>query len=228
MTARLLIVEDEPGVAMILGDLLRAQGHDVTEAADGHAGAEAITHGRFDLLILDVMLPGQDGFALCRLARTRGFDGGILMLTARGQVADRVEGLQTGADDYLVKPFDSDELLARVAALLRRVHKATLTPVMRFAFGQVEVDFAASQVRRDGALVALAAKELQLLRLLVDHRGQVLSRERILAAVWSQQPFITPRTVDVHVAWLRQKLEADPQAPRHILTVRGEGYRFER
>ena len=228
MTAQILIVEDEPGVLMVLGDLLRAQGYHVEEQIDGEAGAEALARGRFDLLILDVMLPGLDGFALCHTARTRGFDGAILMLTARAQVADRVEGLQTGADDYLVKPFDSDELLARVAALLRRVHKAALTPVMRFAFGQVEVDFATSQVRKDGAGVALAAKELQLLRLLVDHRGQVLSRERILSAVWRQQPFITPRTVDVHVAWLRQKLEPDPQSPRHILTVRGEGYRFER
>jgi two-component system alkaline phosphatase synthesis response regulator PhoP len=159
--------------------------------------------------------------------RERGFDGGILMLTARAQVDDRVEGLRTGADDYLIKPFDSNELLARVSALLRRLGKTPLTPVLQYRFGDVTVDFERREVLRGGIPVNLAAKELQLLRQLIDHRGQVLPRERLLSRVWHDQPFIGARTVDVHVAWLRQKLEENPQVPRHIITVRGEGYRFE-
>jgi two-component system alkaline phosphatase synthesis response regulator PhoP len=222
------MVEDEPGVALVVGDLLRAQGYEVESAADGHAGLAAATGSRFDVLILDVMLPGPSGFEICHAARQNGFDGGILMLTARGQVRDRVQGLETGADDYLVKPFDSDELLARVNALLRRVNKEQLTPVARFEFGSVLVDFVKPEVMRNGSPLSLAAKEMQLLKYLIDNRGQVVSRERLLSQVWSQQPFIGPRTVDVHIAWLRQKLEDDPQSPKHIVTVRGEGYRFVR
>jgi two-component system alkaline phosphatase synthesis response regulator PhoP len=169
----------------------------------------------------------MEGFEVCRAARHRGFDGAILMLTARSAVDDRVEGLRTGADDYLIKPFDSKELLARVDALLRRIGKTPLTPVSQFRFGNVTVDFDRRLVLRDGVPVNLAAKELQLLRHLIDHRGQVLSRERLLSRIWQEQPFIGPRTVDVHVAWLRQKLEQNPQSPRHIVTVRGGGYCFE-
>lgn len=224
--SRILLVEDEPDIALIIADLLAAQGHDVAVAATGPDGHRAATDKRFDLLILDVMLPGMDGFALCEAMRKQGFDGGILMLTARSQVVDRVQGLQIGADDYLAKPFDPNELVARVTALLRRVGKEQLTPVTRYQFGAVTVDFSVPVVTRNGAPVSLAAKEMQLLRCLVDHRGQVLSREWLLTQVWRQQPFITPRTVDVHVAWLRQKLEVEPQTPKHILTIRGEGYRF--
>ncbi len=165
---------------------------------------------------------------VCRGAREQGFAGAILMLTALAEIHDRVEGLQTGADDYLAKPFNSDELLARVTALLRRVHKADLTPALRIEFGNILADFAHGQILKQGRLVTLTTKETQLLRFLVNHRGQVLTRERILNRVWKEQPFITQRTVDVHIAWLRQKLEDDPQAPKHILTVRGEGYRFNR
>ena len=228
MASRILLVEDEPGVSLVVSDLLRAEGHAVETAQDGATGRRRATEEAFDLLILDVMLPGLGGFDLCHAAREHGFDGAILMLTAKGQVRDRVQGLRTGADDYLVKPFDPDELVARVAALLRRVHKEQLTPVMRIAFGEVAADFAKGEFLKGGLALGLADKEAELLRLLVNHRGQVLSREKILRQVWKEQPFITPRTVDVHVAWLRQKLEADPQSPRHILTVRGEGYRFSR
>lgn len=150
------------------------------------------------------------------------------MMTARGQVQDRVQGLGIGADDYVVKPFDSEELAARVAALLRRVRKTGLTPVTRIAFGAVTADFARNVFTRDGRPLALAAKEAELLRCLVNHRGRVVGRDEILATVWREQPAITVRTVDVHIAWLRQKLEDNPQMPRHILTARGEGYRFER
>jgi two-component system alkaline phosphatase synthesis response regulator PhoP len=228
MASRILFVEDEPGVVRVVADLLRAEGHIVETARDGATGLRRATEETFDLLILDVMLPGPGGFDICHAARERGFDGAILMLTARGQVRDRVQGLRTGADDYLVKPFDPDELVARVAALLRRVHKEQLTPVMRVEFGDNTADFARMEFTRQGRPLELAAKEAELLRFLINHRGQVLTRERILKQVWKEQPHITARTVDVHIAWLRQKLEDDPQSPRHILTVRGEGYRFQR
>lgn len=228
MSSRILLVEDEPGVVLVVSDLLRAEGHVVESVADGNRGLSLATENQFDLLILDVMLPGLGGFEICRAVRERGFDGAILMLTAKGQIPDRVQGLRTGADDYLVKPFDPDELVARVDALLRRVHKEDLTPVMKFRFGNVTADFARGEFSKNGKPVLLAAKEAELLRLLVNHRGQILARERILKQVWSEQQFITERTVDVHIAWLRQKLEDNPQSPKHILTVRGEGYRFSR
>ncbi len=228
MSSRILLVEDEPGLVMTLTDLLRAEGHQVEAALDGNRGRELALQGRFDLLILDVMLPGLDGFEVCHAARQHGFDGGILMLTARSQIPDRVEGLRIGADDYLGKPFDPDELLARVNALLRRVHKAPLTPVERFQFEDVSVDFVRETVSKSGKAVDLTARELQLLRCLIDHRGEVMTREQILQRVWKEQRFITARTVDVHVAWLRQKIETEPQSPRHLLTVRGEGYVFEK
>jgi two-component system, OmpR family, alkaline phosphatase synthesis response regulator PhoP len=227
MTSRIFLVEDAPDVQLIVADLLRGHGHQVVVSGDGPEALRVATEQQFDVIILDVMLPGLSGFELCRAVRERGFDGGILMLTARAQVDDRVEGLSTGADDYLIKPFDSKELLARVGALLRRLGKSPLTPVLQFQFDDVTVDFERREVTRAGTLVNLAAKELQLLRQLIDYRGQVLSRERLLSRVWHDQPFIGPRTVDVHIAWLRQKLEANPQLPRHIVTVRGEGYSFE-
>lgn len=227
MTSRILLVEDAPDVQLIVADLLRGHGHDVVVSSDGEEGLRVASEQRFDLMILDVMLPGMNGFDLCRSIRERGFDGAILMLTARAQIDDRVEGLQTGADDYLIKPFDSKELLARVSALLRRLGKTPLTPVLKYQFADVAVDFERREILRGGMPVNLAAKELQLLRHLIDHRGQVVSREILLSRIWQDQPFIGPRTVDVHIAWLRQKLEPNPQAPRYIVTVRGEGYSFE-
>lgn len=212
---------------MVLRDLLVDAGYEVEEASDGFQALPRLAEG-FDLLMVDVMMPGLDGFSLCHQARERGFDGAILMLSARTALEDRVEGLRTGADDYLGKPFAPPELLARVSALLRRVRKEALTPVLRFEFGEVEVDFSRGEVMRKGSPVSLASKELQLLRFLIDNRGEVVTRETLLKRVWSQQPYITPRTVDTHIAWLRQKLEPSPQSPRHILTVRGSGYRFER
>ncbi|HUC84672.1 MAG TPA: response regulator transcription factor [Candidatus Acidoferrales bacterium] len=228
MSSRILIVEDEPGILLVIVDLLRAEGHMVETATEGKTGLARATEQKYDLLVLDVMLPGLNGFEICHGVREQGFDGAVLMLTAKGQIRDRVHGLQTGADDYLVKPFDPDELVARVSALLRRVHKEELTPVMKFQFGNVTADFSRLDFSKNGKAISLAAKEIELLRLLINHRGQVLSREQILKQVWSEQQFITERTVDVHVAWLRQKLEENPESPRHILTVRGEGYRFSR
>ena len=226
MTTRILLVEDEPGVVLVVSDLLKSEGHSVETARDGQAGLRRVNDESFDLLILDVMLPGLGGFELCHAVREQGFDGAILMLTAKDQIRDRVHGLRIGADDYLVKPFDPDELVARVSALLRRVYKKNLTPVLRFAFGNATADFACNEFLKGKKNIGLAAKEIELLRFLINHRGHVLSREQILKQVWKEQPFITPRTVDVHIAWLRQKLEDDPQSPKHILTVRGEGYWF--
>jgi two-component system, OmpR family, alkaline phosphatase synthesis response regulator PhoP len=226
MSMRILLVEDEPGLVLTLSDLLAGEGYAVESALDGPSGLALAIKERFDLIVLDVMLPGKNGFEVCRELRQHGHDVAILMLTARSQVADRVVGLKTGADDYLVKPFEPPELLARVEALLRRVKKENLAPVTSFQFNDVEIDFDSSQVRKAGAEVALAGKELELLRYLVEHRGKTVSREELLEGVWQYQPGVSSRTIDVHVAWLRQKLEDRPQTPRHIHTVRGVGYRF--
>jgi two-component system, OmpR family, alkaline phosphatase synthesis response regulator PhoP len=226
MNSRILLVEDEPSVALTLSDLLAGEGYEVETAADGNTGLARGSNEPFDLIILDVMLPGMNGLDVCRELRRHGKDVAILMLTARGELTDRVVGLKLGADDYLAKPFEPLELLARIEALLRRVRKDGLAPVKSFDFGDVSVDFERGDVRKNGAPVALAAKELELLRYLVDHRGNVVSREELLEGVWEYQPGVSSRTLDVHVAWLRQKLEDTPQMPKHIHTVRGVGYRF--
>jgi len=226
MNSRILLIEDEPGLVLTLTDLLAAEGYTVESATDGLTGLAKATTESFDAIILDVMLPGKNGFDVCREIRQRGSDVAILMLTAKTQIIDRVVGLKLGADDYLTKPFDPSELLARVEALLRRVHKDNLPPALRFQFGGVQVDFEKAEVLKNGQPVGLAGKELHLLRYLIDHRGKVLSRNELLREVWEYQPDVSTRTVDVHVAWLRQKLESNPQFPKHILTVRGSGYRF--
>ncbi len=226
MSSRILLVEDEPGLVLTLSDLLAAEGYDVVTATDGPTGLSRALSEAFDLVLLDVMLPGKNGFEVCKEIRQRGMDVAVLMLTARTQIVDRVVGLKLGADDYLTKPFDPSELLARVEALLRRVNKENLSPVTSFQFGKVRVNFDTGEVFRDGATVNLAGKELQLLRYLIDHRGKVVAREDLLKNVWEYQPSVSSRTVDVHVAWLRQKLEENPQVPKHFHTVRGVGYRF--
>jgi two-component system, OmpR family, alkaline phosphatase synthesis response regulator PhoP len=226
MSSRILLVEDEPGLVLTISDLLASDGHEVETATDGRKGLERALSEEFDLVILDVMLPGKNGFDVCRELRQQGRDVAVLMLTAKSQVTDRVVGLKLGADDYLAKPFDPGELLARVEALLRRVKKENRVQVKRYRFGAVEVDFDACVVTREGAPVTLAAKEMELLRYLIDNRGKVLPREDILAEVWEYQAGVSSRTIDVHVAWLRQKLEESPAAPKHIHTVRGTGYRF--
>lgn len=226
MRPRILLVEDEPGLVLTLSDLLAAEGYAVESAASGPSGLERALGERFDLAILDVMLPGMNGFEVCRQLRQHGKDLAILMLTAKTQLTERVVGLKLGADDYLTKPFEPPELLARIEALLRRVKKERLAPVSRFQFGGMEIDFERGSVFRDGKPISLSGKELELLRYLVDHRGKVVSREELLEGVWQYQPGVSSRTIDVHVAWLRQKLEDNPQTPRYIYTVRGVGYRF--
>jgi two-component system, OmpR family, alkaline phosphatase synthesis response regulator PhoP len=226
MSSRILLIEDEPGLVLTISDLLELEGYEVESSLDGESGLAIALEKRFDLIVLDVMLPRKSGFDVCRQLRQQGIDAAIVMLTARGQVVDRVVGLKLGADDYVTKPFDPAELLARVEALLRRVRKENLIPVETFVFGDVQVDFRRSEVIRAGKPVSLAAKELQLLHYLIGNRERVIPREEIMRKVWEYSTDASSRTIDTHVAWLRQKLEENPQSPRHIQTIRGRGYRF--
>jgi len=226
VSARVLLVEDEPGLSLTLCDLLTNEGYEVEAAMDGQSGLDRASHGAFDLVVLDVMLPRMNGLDVCRELRHRGKDVAILMLTAKSQLTDRVAGLKLGADDYLTKPFEPPELLARIEALLRRAKKDKPAPVASFQFDDVAIDFERNHVTRAGEPVSMASKELELLRYLIDRRSNVVPREELLEAVWQYQPGVSSRTIDVHIAWLRQKLEENPQAPRHIHTVRGVGYRF--
>ncbi len=226
MSSRILLIEDEPGLQHTLRDLLTGEGHEVATASDGERGLAQAQAGGFDLVLLDVMLPKKGGFEVCRELRDQGIDTPTLILTARTQIADRVAGLKLGADDYLAKPFDHAELLARVEALLRRAQKAKRTPLSRFRFGLLEIDFEHSEIRKNGHRVILAQKELQLLHYLVERRGTIVPREEILRDVWLYSSQASSRTIDVHIAWLRQKIEENTQHPKHIHTIRGKGYRF--
>jgi two-component system, OmpR family, alkaline phosphatase synthesis response regulator PhoP len=226
MSARILLVEDEPGLSLTLSDLLTNEGYDVEPAMDGVTGLDRASSGVFDLIVLDLMLPRMNGLEVCRELRRRGKEVAVLMLTAKSQLTDRVTGLKLGADDYLTKPFEPPELLARIEALLRRTQKEKPPQLASFEFDDIVIDFERNHVTRAGVEVALASKELELLRYLIARRGTVVSREELLEGVWEYQPGVNSRTIDVHVAWLRQKLEANPQTPRHIHTVRGVGYRF--
>lgn len=224
---RILLVEDEPSLVMTLGDLLASEGHQVHTVSDGQQGFETACRQEFDLLILDVMLPNKNGFDICREVRGRGIQTPILMLTARGQVIDKVLGLKLGADDYLTKPFEAIELLARVEALLRRAPASTAVKLPdTFRFGNVQVDFRRTQVKRNGQLVDLSAREFELLRYFIQQRDVTLSRQQLLRDVWGYDEEAMTRTIDVHVGALRQKLEDDAQQPRFFLTVRGLGYKF--
>lgn len=226
MGKRLLLVEDEPGLVMTLSDLLTAEGYQVDTAGDGQTALNLAGQHMFSLIMLDVMLPVKNGFDVCRDLRQQGIKTPILMLTARGQLVDKVLGLKLGADDYLTKPFEPLELLARVEALLRRVSNDSTDSATMFKFGSVVVDFRTTQVRFHSRLVELSAREYQLLCYFIRNIGTTLSREHLLREVWDYEAEIQTRTVDVHVALLRQKLEIDPKNPAHFLTVRGLGYRF--
>lgn len=223
--ARILLVEDEEALVVSLTDRLVSEGYEVEPAGDGEAALERASREAFDLILLDVMLPGKSGFDVCRDLRQRGSATPILMLTARGQVVDKVLGLKLGADDYLTKPFDMLELLARVEALLRRA-PATASPQGAYAFGEVRVDFRSAEITRGGEPVDLSALEYKLLRFFIEHRGELLSRDRLLDEVWGYDAIPSTRTVDVHVASLRHKLEPHPSHPRYLLTVHGLGYKF--
>lgn len=222
---RILLVEDEPSLVLTLTDRLSREGYVVESATDGEKGLEMALAGSFDLVILDVMLPGRDGMDVCRELRQRGLQVPVLMLTARSQVVDRVVGLKLGADDYLTKPFDMMELLARIEALLRR-SRSTAGGAGTFAFGDVRVDFRRAEVTRGDRPVELSALEFKLLSYFIEHRGALLSRDELLDKVWGYDATPQTRTVDVHVASLRQKIEPRPSRPRFIVTVHGLGYRF--
>jgi DNA-binding response OmpR family regulator len=224
--ARVLIVEDELPMRTALRDILESEGYRVRTASDGAAGLEQALEQKPDLLLLDVMLPVLDGYALCAELRRRAVDAPVLMLTAKGQVQDRVAGLDSGADDYLVKPFSTDELLARVRALLRRSRgKQRMATALRL--GDAQIDLVKLTAHREGQPLHLTAKEYAVLRLLAEVEGQPVTRQRFLDLVWGATAFPTTRTVDNHIASLRAKLEPAPEAPRWIVTVHGVGYRLE-
>lgn len=225
MTARILLVEDDRGLRLTLTHRLASEGHEVQTAADGEDGLRKALSGAYDLVILDVMLPAKSGFEVCRELRAAGSEVPVLMLTARGQLDDKVAGLRLGADDYLTKPFEMAELLARVEARLRR-GRASETRDVEHHFGDVVVDVRGTDVFRAGEKVEVSAKEFKLLLYFLEHRGETLSREELLGRVWGYDATPTTRTVDMHVAWLRRKLEVDAADPQFILTVRGLGYKF--
>jgi len=224
---RILLIEDEATLSLLLQERLEKEGYSVATCKDGEQGLAHALRGAFDLLLLDIRLPGRNGFDVCRELRRHGINVPVLMLTARGDVKDRVKGLKIGADDYLVKPFDATELLARIEALLRRAKN--LPPQSMdsvFCFGSVIVDVNKEEVLRDGTPVELTAKEFGLLRYFISNPNERLSRQALLEQVWGYKQVLNTRTVDFHVAQLRQKLEADPKEPRHILTVFRSGYKF--
>ena len=226
MMPRVLLIEDEAGLRLTLSDRLRSEGYQVDAAGDGEAGLIGATEGAYDLIVLDVMLPRMNGFDVCREVRRRGVDTPVLMLTARGQIVDKVVGLKLGADDYLTKPFEMPELMARLEALLRRRPSAAQPGGETYRFGEIVVDFRRAEVTRGGTRVDLSAREFKLLRHFIAHRGTALSRDALLSEVWGYDDMPLTRTVDVHVAGLRHKIEANPKMPQFILTVHGLGYKF--
>jgi len=225
-SGRILIVEDEAPMRTALHDCLENEGYRVLTAADGQAGLERAMQEKPDLVLLDIMMPRLDGYAVCAELRRVSSPVRILMLTAKGQIEDRVRGLDAGADDYLVKPFSTDELLARVRALLRRSKKqAAIPPALRL--GDVEIDLARQKASKRKKPLYLTAREYAMLRLLLETPGEPVGRERFLDVVWGYTAFPTTRTVDTHIAALRAKIEANPEEPRWIKTVHGVGYRLE-
>lgn len=223
---RILLVEDEPGLVRTLRDRLGAEGYAMDHAATGPDGLAMASGGTADLILLDVGLPGASGFDVCRDLRARGVATPILMLTARGQTTDTVVGLKLGADDYLTKPFAMPELLARIEALLRRRAPAPEASGGTVRFGDIVLDPARAEVTRGGTPVDLSAKEFRLLCYLAERRGELVTRDAALSNVWGYDATPTTRTVDVHIAGLRQKLEPTPRHPRYILTVHGLGYKL--
>lgn len=233
MSSRILIVEDEPAILRGLQDNLRIEGFDVITASDGETGYKYALDSKPDLIVLDLMLPKMSGYEICRKLRSAGVNTPILILTARGEEADRVLGLDLGADDYVTKPFSIRELLARVRALLRRVHPAVpatgsgVEAMQQLQFGSAVLDFQKYEASKDGKPVDLTRKEFGIVRFLATRPGIVVSRDELLNEVWGYDSYPTTRTVDNHIASLRAKLEPDPANPRHFLTVHGVGYKFQ-
>jgi DNA-binding response OmpR family regulator len=227
--AKILLAEDDPALRAGVRDALASEGHRVEAHGDGASALEALMNGGFDLAILDVSIPKKSGFEVCREARRRGLELPIVFLTVRADEVDRVLGLELGADDYVTKPFSLRELLARVAAILRRTGGRGRGKLgSKVSVGAREVDLEAFVVRAGEKETKLAPKEAGMLRLLLEHEGRVVTRERFLEEVWGSALFVGPRTVDTHMGRLRAKLEDDPEAPRHLLTAHGVGYRLVR
>ena len=224
MSARILLVEDEPGITLALEDDLRREGYAVEAVGDGETATRRARESPFDLILLDVMLPRKDGFEVCRDLRHAGVRTPIIMLTARTQEAEKVLGLETGADDYVTKPYSPRELRARIKAALRRAG-GDLPDTVRF--GDVEVDFARHEVRRRGRVIDTTTLELKLLAAFVRHRGRVLTRQQLLDEVWGTGTFVTDRVVDNQVTNLRKKIEPEPRTPTYVISIRGAGYRFD-
>ena len=222
--ARILIVEDEPDIALGLQQDLRLEGYEVEVVGDGERALERAEKGTLDLILLDVMLPGKDGFAVCRELRRSGTQTPIIVLTAKSHEAEKVLGLELGADDYVTKPFSPVELRARIKAALRR--GTTDSPEL-FRFGDFEVDFERFELRRSGKPVELTPIEFKLLAAFVRQRRTVLSRQQLLDKVWGHDVYVTDRVVDTHIGNLRRKVEVDPDKPAFLVSVRGFGYRFE-
>jgi DNA-binding response OmpR family regulator len=223
---RILVVEDELPMRTALQDCLEAEGYRVLAAAEGETGLKRAIEEHPDLVLLDIMMPRLDGYAVCAELRRRASPVPVLMLTAKGQIDDRVRGLDAGADDYLVKPFSTGELLARVRALLRRARRPGRAPET-LRLGDAQIDFARQQAWRRKTPIHLTAKEFAMLRLMMETPGEPVSRERFLDVVWGYTAFPTTRTVDTHIASLRAALEPNPETPRWIKTVHGVGYRLE-
>ena len=221
----ILVVEDDPAILRGLADNLRFESYEVLTAEDGESGYKLLMEKKPDLLILDLMLPRMSGYEVCRKARAAGITTPIMMLTARGEEADRVLGLDLGADDYVSKPFSIRELLARVRAILRRAQPAAALPD-ELRFGDVVVDFRSYEARKGGSPLEMTPKEFQVLRLLASRSGDVVTRDELLNEVWGYENYPTTRTVDNHVATLRAKIELDPANPEHLRTVHGVGYKF--
>jgi len=226
MNERILVVEDEPTIATGLRDDLEIEGFTVEVTEDGTEALSRILDGKFDLILLDLMLPGMDGFTVCREARLKGNRTPIIMLTAKGQEVDKVVGLELGADDYVTKPFSRRELLARIKAVLRRFHSGSETGTV-YRFGDVTVDNGRCEVTRQDEKIYLTAMEFKLLRVFLEHRGRVLTIDDLLGLVWGRDAVLTDRVVYTHVNNLRNKLEENPQKPRFLIGVRGIGYRFD-
>jgi two-component system alkaline phosphatase synthesis response regulator PhoP len=224
---RILVVEDEPGIALGLEDDLKMEGYDVEVIADGIAASRRARESAFDLILLDLMLPGRDGFEVCRDLRRAGLRTPILMLTAKAQEAEKVMGLEIGADDYVTKPFGTRELRARIKALLRRGSDPKPAERDCYRAGDLEIDFVRCELRRAGQAVDLTPIEFKMLAMFADSPGRVLSRERLLDGVWGPGTIASDRIVDNHIANLRRKLEPDAANPRYLRNVRGMGYRFE-
>lgn len=222
--SRILIVEDEPSIALALEEDLRHEGYETEVVADGDAAVERGTAGAFDLILLDVMLPGRDGFEVCRELRRIDIDTPIVLLTARTQEAEKVLGLEAGADDYVTKPYSPRELRARVKAHLRRSARQ-LGDVFRF--GDAELDFTRCELRRGGTAVDLSALEFKLLTAFVKRSGRLLTRTQLLNEVWGRDTHVTDRVVDNQVTSLRKKIEPHPDRPRYLVSLRGLGYRFD-